>query len=81
MKKLNNTYRLLRTLVVMFVLGASIPAKAELTCPDAGLLSGKLLTDVCWSCIFLSELRGFLLALAVSQAAHQTSHFAYVKIT
>ena len=31
MKKLNNTYRLLRTLVVMFVLGASIPAKAELT--------------------------------------------------
>lgn len=49
MKKLNNTYRLMRTLVVMFVLSASIPAKAELTCPDAGLLSGKLLTDVCWS--------------------------------
>ena len=38
MKKLNNMYRLLRTLVVMFVLGVSIPAKAELTCPDAGLL-------------------------------------------
>ncbi len=52
MKKLNNTYRLMRTLVVMFALSAFIPAKAELTCPDAGLLSGKLLTDVCWSCIF-----------------------------
>ena len=68
MKKLNNTYRLLRTLIVMFVLGASIPAKAELTCPDAGLLSGKLL-------------QGFLLAPAMSLAALQTSHFAYVKTT
>ena len=58
MKKLNNTYRLLRTLIVMFVLGASIPAKAELTCPDAGLLSGKLLTDVCWSCIFPIRVAG-----------------------
>jgi len=58
MKKLNNTYRLLRTLVVMFVLSASIPAKAELTCPDAGLLSGKLLTDVCWSCIFPIRVAG-----------------------
>ncbi len=58
MKKLNNTYRLLLTLVVMFVLGASIPAKAELTCPDAGLLSGKLLTDVCWSCIFPIRVAG-----------------------
>ena len=27
MKKLNNTYRLMRTLVVMFVLSTSIPAK------------------------------------------------------
>ena len=58
MKKLNNTYRRLRTLVVMLVLGASIPAKAELTCPDAGLLSGKLLTDVCWSCIFPIRVAG-----------------------
>jgi hypothetical protein len=30
---------------------------------------------------FLSGLQGFRLALAVSQAAHQTSHFAYVKTT
>ncbi|CAE6908558.1 hypothetical protein ACOMICROBIO_EPCKBFOG_01861 [Vibrio sp. B1FLJ16] len=58
MQKLNNTYRLMRTLVVMLVLGASIPAKAELTCPDAGLLSGKLLTDVCWSCIFPIRVAG-----------------------
>ncbi len=65
----------------MLVLVASIPAKAELTCPDAGLLSGQLLTDVCWSSIFLSGLQGFLLALAKSQAAHQTSHFACVKTT
>ena len=34
MKKLNNTYRLLRTLVVMFVLGASIPVSyTHLTLP------------------------------------------------
>ncbi|WP_263856853.1 MULTISPECIES: TraU family protein, partial [Vibrio] len=39
-------------------LGVSIPAKAELTCPDAGLLSGKLLTDVCWSCIFPIRVAG-----------------------
>lgn len=58
MQMLNNTYRRLRTLVVMLVLGASIPAKAELTCPDAGLLSGKLLTDVCWSCIFPIRVAG-----------------------
>jgi hypothetical protein len=30
---------------------------------------------------FLSGLQVFLLALAMSQAAHQTSHFAYVKTT
>jgi conjugal transfer pilus assembly protein TraU len=29
------------------------------TCPDARLFSGKLITDICWSCIFPMRIGGF----------------------
>jgi conjugal transfer pilus assembly protein TraU len=31
---------------------------ADATCPDAELLSGKLITDVCWSCLFPIRIAG-----------------------
>jgi conjugal transfer pilus assembly protein TraU len=33
-------------------------ARADALCPDAGLLSGKLLTDVCWGCLFPIRIAG-----------------------
>ena len=35
------------------------PAKtADLTCPDAQLFSGKLISDICWACVFPIRLAG-----------------------
>ncbi|MFP4280889.1 MAG: conjugal transfer protein TraU, partial [Halochromatium sp.] len=31
---------------------------ADAACPDAELLSGKLITDICWSCLFPVRIAG-----------------------
>ena len=33
----------------------------DLTCPDSGLLTGKLITDICWECIFPIRVAGLTL--------------------
>ena len=32
-------------------------AAADPGCQNADVISGKLITDICWSCIFLSRLQ------------------------
>ena len=44
--------------VVVACLPWSAATRAELSCPDAQVLSGKLLTDICWSCLFPIRVAG-----------------------
>lgn len=46
-------------LALMTLIAAAQPAAADYTgCPDAGVLSAKLITDVCWDCIFPIRIAG-----------------------
>ncbi len=46
-------------LLAVLAWAVALPARAgDPLCPDAGLLSGKLLTDVCWGCIFPIRIAG-----------------------
>src|SRR5690606_33647492 len=36
----------------------SAATRADLACPDAQVLSGRLLTDICWSCLFPIRVAG-----------------------
>ena len=43
-------------------------AAADYTgCPDAGLLSAKLLTDICWDCIFPIRIAGTSIGSGVTR--------------
>lgn len=54
------------TMVLAFLFSASIYAEtggsgdivSSRTCPDAKLFSGKLITDVCWDCLFPIKIMG-----------------------
>ncbi|MEA1053898.1 conjugal transfer protein TraU, partial [Lamprobacter modestohalophilus] len=38
-------------LILLITLAQASPTQAaDAACPDAELLSGKLITDICWSC-------------------------------
>jgi conjugal transfer pilus assembly protein TraU len=52
--------RLAAALALGLVLSAAgLPAaRADALCPDAQLFSGKLLTDVCWGCLFPIRIAG-----------------------
>lgn len=41
---------------------ASSPQAEDAGCPDAKLLSGKLITDICWACLFPMRLFGLNIA-------------------
>jgi conjugal transfer pilus assembly protein TraU len=44
---------MLRAILVLALALVSVPAQAaDPGCPDAELFSGKLITDVCWDCLF-----------------------------
>ena len=46
-------------LLAVLAWASALPARAAGSlCPDAGLLSGKLLTDVCWGCLFPIRIGG-----------------------
>lgn len=47
-------YRLLLLVIAML----SLPAHSAPDCPDTQLLSGKLITDICWDCIFPIRIAG-----------------------
>lgn len=42
--------------------GFTTVLRADVACPDAGLLTGKLLTDICWSCLFPIKVTGVPIA-------------------
>ena len=46
------------TLLILSMLSLS-KANASTTCADSGLLSGKLITDICWSCLYPIKAAGF----------------------
>ena len=48
-------------------LGAVRSARAEVGCIDANIISGKLITDVCWDCVFPIKVAG----VAISGAANR----------
>jgi len=45
-------------LVLAALLAATPTAAADATCPDAELFSGRLLTDICWGCLFPMRIAG-----------------------
>ena len=53
-------WRILALLIVMsFLWGASARVRAaDAACPDAELFSGKLISDVCWACLFPVRIAG-----------------------
>src|SRR5581483_1021735 len=48
-------------------------ARAGVACPDAELLSGKLLTDICWSCLFPIKVAGTPITGDGSEAPQKAS--------
>lgn len=50
--------RTLIKLITALCLSISVTARAEVGCIDAGILSGKLITEICWSCIFPVRVAG-----------------------
>jgi conjugal transfer pilus assembly protein TraU len=52
--------RAARALALGLVLSAvGLPgARADALCPDAEVFSGKILTDVCWGCLFPIRIAG-----------------------
>jgi conjugal transfer pilus assembly protein TraU len=45
-------------LVVLLTLGVRPLPAADPGCPDAELFSGKLITDICWGCLFPIRIAG-----------------------
>jgi conjugal transfer pilus assembly protein TraU len=48
-------YLLLLTIVIFYSVKS---VSADMTCPDAEVLSGKLITDVCWDCMYPIRVAG-----------------------
>lgn len=51
-------FKPLRLLVGSVVLAISITANAEVGCENADIVSGKLITNICWDCLFPVRLAG-----------------------
>ena len=51
-------------LTTLMMLGCSNYATASATCPDTNLLSGNLITDICWTCMFPIKAAGYTLSSA-----------------
>ena len=47
-----------RLALLVGLIGGPQAHAADAACPDAELLSGKLITDVCWSCLFPIRIAG-----------------------
>ena len=45
-------------LVLAALLAAGPAVAVDATCPDAELFSGKLITDICWACLFPIRIAG-----------------------
>ena len=50
--------RLLPVALIAMLVMVRPATPADATCPDAELLSGRLITDVCWSCLFPVRIAG-----------------------
>lgn len=48
----------MKILIALTLLFISINAKSDPGCQDAGIISGKLITDICWDCIFPIRVAG-----------------------
>jgi len=47
--------------VALWIVSQTTPAAADASCPDAELMSPKLLTDICWACVFPIRVAGISL--------------------
>jgi len=56
----NMSWRRMATGLALLIglIGGPQAHAADATCPDAELLSGKLITDICWSCLFPVRIAG-----------------------